>query len=275
MAGYTKLHSTILLSSVWCESHTTRIVWIAMMALADQDGIVSASVPGLAGAAKVTLAECTEALALFLAPDPHSRTKDNEGRRVAEVDGGWHLLTHGKHRELLSREDQLAKQRARQQRYRDKKANENAPRDAGVTLRDACDDKQKQKQKQSILKIWESYCDERKRRWPKVRSLTLDDTRKSQIGARLKTFGEKRCLAAVVKFCDPRFFWGVTGAAKSQPHLLFRSVAQFETVEGADLYSAPTQGRLKIGAEPDDTEPDEKAANERNWRIIRESMGDE
>jgi len=32
-------------------------------------------------------------------PDPYSRTKQDEGRRIKEVEGGWLVLNHKKYRE--------------------------------------------------------------------------------------------------------------------------------------------------------------------------------
>jgi hypothetical protein len=69
-----------------------------MLAMKDAKGVVEGSIPGLAKAAGITLPECENGLQRLLSPDPYSRTKDNEGRRIAEVDGGWLILNHEKHR---------------------------------------------------------------------------------------------------------------------------------------------------------------------------------
>lgn len=122
MAGYTKLFGSILDSTVWEASPEIRIVWITMLAMADRDGNVEASVPGLAKRAAVDRAYVEQALALFTAPDPDSRTKDFEGRRIEEIDGGWHLLNHGKYREKASAEEYREKAAARQKRAREKRA---------------------------------------------------------------------------------------------------------------------------------------------------------
>lgn len=118
MAGFIKLFGSILRSTVWGEPDATRIVWITMMALADRDGIVEASVPGLAHDARVTLEQAQAALSTFLAPDPHSRTKDFDGRRIEEVRGGWRLLNHDLYREKLDAEDQRDKAAERKRRQR-------------------------------------------------------------------------------------------------------------------------------------------------------------
>lgn len=91
------------------------------MALADKHGEVAASIPGLAKVSGVSLSECEEALNKFLSPDPYSRTKDEEGKRIEVIDGGWSLLNHGKYRAMASREDSQNKAAIRQKRYRDKK----------------------------------------------------------------------------------------------------------------------------------------------------------
>ena len=98
--SFTKLFSSITDSSIWSEDHPTVRLWITLLAMADRNGYVGASLPGLAARARITLPEAEVALAKFMAPDPYSRSKDHEGRRVAEADRGWRLLNHGRYREL-------------------------------------------------------------------------------------------------------------------------------------------------------------------------------
>ena len=83
---FTKLFSSITESTVWCEDSDTRIVWIAMLAMADKSGRVFGSVPGLANRARVSVDACREAITKFLSPDPDSRTPDNEGRRIEPIE---------------------------------------------------------------------------------------------------------------------------------------------------------------------------------------------
>ena len=70
-----------------------------MLATADAFGKVNASVPGLADAARVSVQQCRKALAKLSAPDPDSRSKEYEGRRIEEVDGGFQILNYIKYRE--------------------------------------------------------------------------------------------------------------------------------------------------------------------------------
>lgn len=120
--SYTKLFASILDSTIWSESPAIKLVWITMLAMADKNGEVMASVPGLAKRAGVPLEECQEALQKFLSPDPFSRTPDDEGRRIEVIDGGWSLLNHAKYREMASKEDQKNAAAIRQRRFRAKQA---------------------------------------------------------------------------------------------------------------------------------------------------------
>jgi hypothetical protein len=124
MSGYTKLFASIVHSTIWQTPAPTRLCWVTMLALADRDGLIEASIPGLAKASGIALAECEAALACFLAPDPYSRTPDHEGRRIEVVKGGWRLLNHALYREMSSGEQAREKNRQRVARWRAKKAAE-------------------------------------------------------------------------------------------------------------------------------------------------------
>jgi len=118
MAGYTPLFGSIVRSSIWDEDNATRIVWITMLALAEADGTIEGSIKGMAHEARVTLTECKTALEILKAPDPYSKTTDNDGRRIREIDGGWLVLNHKLYREK-------AKSRAGYMRqYREEKKKE-------------------------------------------------------------------------------------------------------------------------------------------------------
>jgi hypothetical protein len=146
---YTKLLSSITASTIWMEPNPTRITWITMLAMCDQNGHVFASVPGLAHIARVSLEECVAALECFLAPDPYSRSSDNEGRRIEPVDGGWRLLNHATVRSLRDPEVRREQNRLAQQRFRDKNreddVSQSKPESAGISPSDQIRSKQKAK----------------------------------------------------------------------------------------------------------------------------------
>jgi hypothetical protein len=116
--AYTKLFSSIVHSTIWREPEHVKIVWITMLALASKRGVVSASVPGLADVARVSLEKCEDALARLSSPDPHSRSKVSEGRRIQEVDGGWELINHRYYRELRDEDQERIDAAERQRRHR-------------------------------------------------------------------------------------------------------------------------------------------------------------
>ena len=120
VAGFTKLFAGLVHSTVWREEMHVKVVWITMLALADRNGDVLASMPGLADAARVSLAQCEDALRRLSSPDKHSRTKDHEGRRIEPCDGGWHLLNYIKYRNLRDDENRRQQVREAVRRHRQK-----------------------------------------------------------------------------------------------------------------------------------------------------------
>jgi hypothetical protein len=116
--GFTKLFGSLIHSTIWREADHVRLVWITMLAMVNRDGVVESSVPGLADAARVSLEQCEEALVKLSSPDKYSRSKEHEGRRIAEADGGWALLNHAAYRKRMSAEDQREKGAARVRKHR-------------------------------------------------------------------------------------------------------------------------------------------------------------
>jgi hypothetical protein len=118
MTGYTKLFGSIVDSTIWRESKDTKIVWITMLAKANRDGVVEASLPGLADASRVSIDECVAALKCLSSPDKYSRTKDFEGRRIEEIDGGWRIMNHAKYRAKMNADERREYFRLKKQEQR-------------------------------------------------------------------------------------------------------------------------------------------------------------
>jgi hypothetical protein len=119
MSGYTKLFSSIITSTIWGEDSDTKVVWITLLAMKDRNGEVKSTIPGLARLAGVPRECVDKAIAKFLAPDPDSRTKDFDGRRIQEIDGGWIV-----HKKYCSEEDEkraMTAERVARWRERQKK----------------------------------------------------------------------------------------------------------------------------------------------------------
>jgi hypothetical protein len=109
---YVKAFQSLLDSSIWAESSDIRIVWMTMLLMANQDGMVLAAAPGIANRARVDLDICIQALKKFQEPDPDSRTMEYEGRRIERVDGGYLILNYTKYRQL--RDESQRREYARQ-----------------------------------------------------------------------------------------------------------------------------------------------------------------
>ena len=105
MAGFSKLCSSIVTSSVWGEDDKTLRVWFAMLAMTDAAGVVEGSVPGFAHVARVTIPEMEHAIGRLTSTDPYSRTPDNEGRRIEAVPGGWRILNYKAYRDRYQAKD--------------------------------------------------------------------------------------------------------------------------------------------------------------------------
>lgn len=116
---YVKLFGSILDSSIWAEDHATVRVWITMLAMANEDGVVAASPSGLARRANVSPEECRKALGIFQQPDIESKSQEWGGRRIEPVDGGWLLLNYAKYREMRTKKQVIDAARQARKRRRD------------------------------------------------------------------------------------------------------------------------------------------------------------
>ena len=121
LMGYTKLFSEIVMSTVWREKDTTRLVWITMLALRNRHHVVEGSVPGLADCARVSIKACRSALKVLSEPDPDSRSQELDGRRIEEVDGGWFIINGEKYRRKMSEDERREKNAIYQKNHRDRK----------------------------------------------------------------------------------------------------------------------------------------------------------
>jgi hypothetical protein len=124
---FTKLFSSLTDSTIWAEDNDTRILWITMLAMADKTGYIGASIPGLAARARISIEATERALAKFMAPDPYSRSKDNDGRRIEEADRGWILLNYQRYRDMRDEEARREYERVRKREQRQREKSQNVP----------------------------------------------------------------------------------------------------------------------------------------------------
>jgi hypothetical protein len=133
---FVKLFDTMLDSSIWDEDHATVRVWITMLLMANQEGIVLASTGGVAGRARVTHQDTKNALQKFEKPDPESKNQDYGGQRIEAIDGGWRILNYQYYRELQTQRQMDDAARQRRHRAQRKAQGHGTSRDVTVTSRD-------------------------------------------------------------------------------------------------------------------------------------------
>ncbi len=118
---YVKLFESFLDSTVWMEDDHVVRIWLAMLLLADRDGIVRKPIPGLAHRARVNLSQCRSALDILSQPDPDSQSKVEEGRRILRLDDNepmWLIVNYEFYRQLQSEQQRREYHAAYMKRYR-------------------------------------------------------------------------------------------------------------------------------------------------------------
>lgn len=110
--NFTKLDAGIVDSTLWMQPHDVLRVWIALLAKSDARGYVRVGVPTLAHLCMVTVERLEQILNVLMAPDPYSRTQDDEGRRLREVAGGFEIVNYLAYRN--ARDDDADRERKRE-----------------------------------------------------------------------------------------------------------------------------------------------------------------
>ena len=91
----------------------TRLVWVTMLALADQHGHVDGTVRSLSRVSRVTIEQCQSALDCLLGPDTDDRSGVLDGRRLVSQQGGWGIVNHATYRNKMSADDRRERDRIR------------------------------------------------------------------------------------------------------------------------------------------------------------------
>lgn len=111
---FVKLDTGIVDSSLWVEPAATCKCWVTMLAMADPAGLVRATAPGIAKRSHLTMKQTLKALDTFESPDAHSRSTNDEGRKIRRVDGGYQIINYDKYRKF----DYTAAERMKRHRER-------------------------------------------------------------------------------------------------------------------------------------------------------------
>src|SRR6185436_6217407 len=117
---YNKLFTQILDSSIWLETHPTRIVWMTLLAAMDETGFARFAAPeNLATRARVTMEEVQAAIKCLESPDEKSPGQEDEGRRIERVPGGWVVRNAIKYKKIANRAAIQEQTRLRTIKYRE------------------------------------------------------------------------------------------------------------------------------------------------------------
>ena len=196
MGKYVKVFQSILHSTVWQEGKDVKILWVTMLALANWDGVVEASIPGLANAAGLTIDETEKALEVLRSPDPYSRSEEYQGRRVEDRVGGFQILNYEKYRDLGRTKDYDRQYRKNYMRQYREKARKRMESEAGTLAKLLLDLIRKRKPdfKEPNLPAWAKEVD---------KMIRIDQRKPSE-------------MEAVIRWCQGHDFWqnNILSAAK-------------------------------------------------------------
>src|SRR6266487_1337692 len=137
--AYSKLYSSLVSSSLWVQNDSTRLLFVTLLAMADQGGVVYGSKTGIARIANIDPDEIEGAFDTLMGPDAESsdrlRSPEHEGRRIEEVPGGYRLLNYSYYRSLRNEDDRRRQNAEAQQRRREetRKVSRRQPKSAKVS----------------------------------------------------------------------------------------------------------------------------------------------
>lgn len=97
---YFQVDRGLFSSSIWLDgTPEERTLWVWLLGNCEDDGVVRHRELGIADGAKLPRAVVEAALAKFSQPDPDSRTREHEGRRIDRTDDGFvRVLNYGTYR---------------------------------------------------------------------------------------------------------------------------------------------------------------------------------
>jgi hypothetical protein len=102
VSGYVPVFDSVFQGTL-CGRWPDTGVWLCLLALADKHGNIDMTVPYIAAVTGIPAETLTGCIGRFMNPDPNSRTKDEDGRRLVLLDAtrewGWKVVNHAKYRE--------------------------------------------------------------------------------------------------------------------------------------------------------------------------------
>lgn len=163
--SFVKLYSSIVDGTIMDVDVVTRLAFVLMLAIAEKDGVVDMTLPALSRRLNLPLDDVERAIGILASPDPHSRSPDEDGRRIIPLDPGrnwgWRITNYQKYRDSRDPDDRRAYKTAWQAKKRAKEKAVDSPVDSVDSPVDTpvdsvdCVDKSgpKQKEMQREIKI--------------------------------------------------------------------------------------------------------------------------
>ena len=136
---YGKVFESIFRGSLY-GNYEALVTFQAMIVLADEDGIIDISPQALAATTSYPPEVINKGLKVLQQSDPHSRSPDENGKRIVLLDEdrefGWRIVNYEYYRNLGKRADtrEKARERQRRKRKKDAQATDSEPCNAAVTL---------------------------------------------------------------------------------------------------------------------------------------------
>lgn len=157
--GFTKLDEGIVQSSVLDEDPVTFKVWIILLAMCKEDGIAYVSPVFLEKICRLTIDEIYKSIEILSSPDRHSRSSNDEGRRIRKVDMGYEIINYQRYRSMSLRSANAEKQRLYRARQKESCENVVTPGNESnaVTIRSDTSASISSSFSSSFLNWWKLY----------------------------------------------------------------------------------------------------------------------
>jgi hypothetical protein len=129
--SYTPLDHGLLTSTLLKQGPDVVAVWALILASTDKLGESDMQPSIAASLLRISDERAEEAFALLSAPDPQSKNKEREGRRILPCeDGKWQVVSHAKYQRLASRAGATERQRRYEARLKERETKAEAAADA-------------------------------------------------------------------------------------------------------------------------------------------------
>jgi len=102
VSGYTPVFGSVV-DGTLCGQWPDLGVWVVLLAISDRNGLVDMTPQRIAAVLGIPVPDLTACLERLCAPDPFSRTKSEQGKRLQLIDPdrpwGWRIVNHAAYRE--------------------------------------------------------------------------------------------------------------------------------------------------------------------------------